>query len=256
MWESISISEEGNILDPVKSGKKTSRFTRSKARKIDQPLKRIKSVKKVPDSSVRPAYDDLLEELRISKHGPPLWYCPTVVIEMGYSETLKLLERDARLWGVGSEFVVEQLLILGFDPKNLTLTVMHLDFTIQNLMRILNEDDEAEGPMLKMEERGSLLRCVSSRIDMKTTEAEGLKFLAEKEEEGIERSDLQSLLETEFRTNNIYNVHIDYFDRVGAQTVLPSMAAILDALQMQKRAITTSISTLVRDPIRSDFEPT
>jgi hypothetical protein len=41
-----------------------------------------------------------------------------VVIEMEFSDTLKLLEGGAKLWIVGSEFVVEQLLLLGFDPMS------------------------------------------------------------------------------------------------------------------------------------------
>jgi hypothetical protein len=167
----------------AKSGRKTQKFknmfTRSKTRNLAQPLERSGSnqiknqlKKKEPDSSVCPAYYDLLEELRKAKHGPQLSFCPPVVIETGYSETLKLLEGDAKFWTVGSEFIVEQMKMLRFDPKTLTLTAIHLDFSVKNLMRILSENDEAEGRMLTMEERDSLLRCVSSRIDMKTTEAE------------------------------------------------------------------------------------
>lgn len=91
-----------------KSGVENGRFERVKG---PAKKKRIRYFRLI--------YGTFLEGLRIAKHWPQLRDCPTMLVEMEHSETIKLHEKDSKLWFVGSEFVVEQVLLLKFDAMNL-----------------------------------------------------------------------------------------------------------------------------------------
>jgi hypothetical protein len=99
-------------------------------------------------------------------------HLPSMVVEVGYSESCKSLEGDAYLWHVGSRLIVELSVVVKYHPQDHRVVVILRDFSVENMQNILEgTDDEAEARVLK--------NCISAKVRTKVAENDGLKTMLE-----------------------------------------------------------------------------
>jgi hypothetical protein len=99
-------------------------------------------------------------------------HIPSMVVEVGYSESCKNLEGDAYLWHVGSRLIVELSVVVKYYPQDHRVVVILRDFSVANMQNILEgTDDEAEARVLR--------NCISAKVRTKVAENDGLKTMLE-----------------------------------------------------------------------------